>query len=287
MNRRELFSLLAAAPLLRGQASQPRSHLRAGLVAYTYRKELEAKTLSYEDLIRKVSALGLDGLDTTVYWFTDTSDRYLAGLRNTAYKNGVSLYSAAVRVRLCQPTTELQKAEVENARKWVDVAEKLGASHVRVFGGTVPKDATEQQAIGWAVEVLKPAADYAGSKGIMLGVEDDGGLTTTAEPTVEIVKRAAHPFAGINVDTGNFPKNGYSQVEMCIPFATAVHLKTKIADASGQKVEADWNRLAAMFAKGGYKGYLSIEHEEPGDNLETTLPKLASNLRRVTAKYST
>lgn len=289
MNRRQLLASLTAAPLLHGQgaASHPRSHLRAGLVAYTYRKELEAKTLSYEDLIRKVSALGLDGLDTTVYWFTDNTDRYLAGLRNTAYKNGVSLYSAAVRVRLAQPTPELRQAEIQNAKKWIDVAEKLGAGHVRVFGGSVPKDASEAQCIGWAVEVLKPAADYAGSKGIMLGVEDDGGLTTTAEPTVEIVKRAAHPFAGINVDTGNFPKNGYQQVELCIPYATAVHLKTKIADPAGQKVEADWDRLASLFAKGNYKGYLSIEHEEPGDDLAVTLPKLATRLRAATAKYST
>ena len=107
-----------------------------------------------------------------------------------------------------------------------------------------------------------------------------------AEPTVEIIKQTDSPFAGINLDTGNFPKNGYAQVEMCIPVATAVHLKTKIASPSGEKVEADWDRLAMMFAKGGYKGYLSIEHEEPGDDLATTLPKLAARLRSITAKYS-
>jgi len=47
--------------------------------------------MSYEVLIRLVSDLGLDGLDTTVYWFPDTSDQYLATLRRTAYKNAVNL----------------------------------------------------------------------------------------------------------------------------------------------------------------------------------------------------
>src|SRR5204863_9019769 len=134
---------------------------------------------------------------------------------------------------------------------WVDVADRIGASHVRVFGGTVPKDATQQQAIAWAVEVLKRGAEYAGTRGIILGVEDDGGLTTTAEPTVAIVKQTDSPWAGINADTGNFPKNGYSEVALCIPYAVNVHFKERIAGENGAKEKADWDRLIDMFAKGG------------------------------------
>jgi sugar phosphate isomerase/epimerase len=288
MNRRQLLQTvpaLAAAAQLRSQTGSPRGHLKTGLVAYSFRKQLEAKSLSYENLIRYVSDQGLDGLDTTVYWFPDTSDRYLANLRRTAYKNAVSLYSVAVRARLAQPTPELQKAEVENIRKWVDVAEKVGATHVRVFGGAIPKGASETQAIAWAVEVLKRGAEYAGSKGIFLGVEDDGGLTTTAEPAVEIVKQTDSPWAGINLDTGNFPKNGYSQVALCIPYAVNVHFKVNIADAGGARQRADWDRLIGMFVKGGYKGYVSIEYEEK-DNVETAMPGLAAELRRCVRKYS-
>ncbi len=66
-----------------------------------------------------------------------------------------------------QPTPELQTAEFETAKKWVDVAQKIGAGRVRVFGGSIPKGATEPQAINWAVEVFKRSAEYAGSKGII------------------------------------------------------------------------------------------------------------------------
>src|SRR5262245_22269773 len=264
MNRRQVFRAvpaLAAASQLPGQ-SDKKSHLRPGLVAYSFRKQFEARTMTYEALIRNVSEWGLDGLDTTVYWFPDTSDQFLASLRRAAYRNAVHLYSIAARVRLCQPTAELQQTEVENVKKWIDVAEKVGAAHVRVFGGSIPKGATESQAIAWAVEVLKRAADYAGPKGVLLGVEDDGGLTTTAEPTVEIVKRADSPFVGINLDTGNFPKNGYSQVALCLPYALNVHFKSNISGADGAKEEADWDRLLGMFVKAGYKGYVSLEYEE-------------------------
>ncbi len=241
--------------------------------------------MTYEQLIRHVAELGLDGLDTTVYWFPDTSNQYLASLRRLAYKNAVSLYSVAVRVRLCQPTAELQRAEVENAKKWIDVAERVGATHVRIFGGTVPKGASEAQAITWAVEVLKRAAEYAGGRGIILGVEDDGGLTTTAEPTVAIVKQADSPWVGINLDTGNFPKDGYSQVALCIPYAVNVHFKERIAGADGTKENADWDRLLQMFAQGGYKGFVSLEYES-NENSETAVPRLAGELKRVVRKYS-
>jgi sugar phosphate isomerase/epimerase len=235
--------------------------------------------MTYESLIRMVSELGLDGLDTTVYWFPNTSDEYLAALRRTAYKNAVNLYSIAVRNRLAQPTPELRDAEFESFKKWVDVADKLGASHIRVFGGAIPKGATEQQAIDWAVELLKRFADYSGRRGIFVGVEDDGGLTTTAEPTVRIVKQADSPWAGINLDVGNFPRDGYSQVAMCIPYATSVHFKEKISNENGVKEPADWNRLVGMFASAGYKGYLSLEYESEAAP-ETEVPRLATKLRQ-------
>lgn len=287
MNRRDLLKTipaLGALPQLHAQSGS-KCRLHAGLVAYSFRKQFEAKSMTYETLIRTASDLGLDGIDTTVYWFPDTSDQFLASLRNTAYKQGVSLYSAAVRARLSQPTAELQMAEVENIKKWVNVAGRIGAGHVRVFGGAIPKGATEAQAITWAVEVLKRAAEYAENRGVMLGVEDDGGLTTTAEPTVEIVKRTASPAVGINLDTGNFPKNGYSQVALCLPYATNVHFKEFIGGEDGKKEKADWNRLLGMFCKAGYKGYISLEYESQ-ENAEEAVPRLAGELRRAVAKYS-
>jgi sugar phosphate isomerase/epimerase len=287
MNRRDTFKAIAAraaATQLRGE-SKPHSHLRAGLVAYSFRKQFQAHAMTYDALIRNISDLGLDGLDTTAYWFPDTSGQFLSSLRHTAYKNGVSLYSIAVRVHLCQPTSELQQAQFENVKKWLGVAERLGAGHVRVFGGNIPKGATEEQAIAWAVEVLKRSAEIAESKGIMLGVEDDGGLTATAEPTVEIVKRADSPFVGINLDTGNFPKNGYSQTALCLPYASNIHFKVGIAGEDGAKKRADWPRLLAMISKAGYKGYVSLEYEE-ADDAETAVPRLAAELRQLVRKYT-
>jgi len=280
-SRRQVLATLATATAVTQLHAQPASqfHLRAGLVAYSYRKELAAKSIRYEDLIRMVSDWGLDGLDCTVYWFPSTSDEYLASLRKLAFKNGVQIYNAGVRVRLSQPTAELQQAEYENIKKCVDMADRLGASHIRVFGGPIPKDATEQQAIAWAVEVLKRGAEYAGARGITVGVEDDAGLTATAQPTVEIVRRAGSTWVGINADSGNPPRNGYSQFAMMLPYATSVHLKTAVSTEDGKKEPADWSRLLGMAGKAGYKGYIGLEYEE--NNADADVPRLAAKLRTL------
>lgn len=286
MTRRQLLSsapiLGLSVPLL---AQKTECRLRAGLVAYSMRKELKSGELSYEKLIHMVADLGLTGLDTTVYWFPDTTDQYLAYLRRTAYRNGVSLYSVSARVHLCQPTRELQDAEVQKARNWLQVAEKLGAGHLRIFGGAAPKGASDEQCIGWATEVVKRCAEIAEPKGICLGIEDDGGISTTAEQTIELMKRAQSPVVGINLDTGNFPRDGYKQVAMCLPYALNVHFKEQISNVAGEKEPADWNRLAGMFAQAGYRGYLSLEFEDP-DKAAVEVPRYCGELRKLVQKYS-
>jgi sugar phosphate isomerase/epimerase len=290
MNRRNLLTAIAGLPVasvLRGQSTpaappQTAGHLRAGLVAYSYRVALAAKTMTYEDVIHKASDWGLDGVDMTVYWFPDTSDQYLAGLRRTAQRAGVQLYNAGARVQLSQPTKELQDAQVENIKKWVDVADRLGSGHVRVFGGSIPKGASEEQAIAWAVEVLKRGAEYAGTKGITLGVEDDGGLTATAEPTIAVAKQTESPWAGINADSGNLPKNGYAQFESMLPYATSIHFKTTMTDPDGKKLPADWPRLLATIAASGYRGFVGLEYES--NSAETEVPVYCATLRSLIAK---
>ena len=286
INRRQLFRTAAALPVATclGADSPPPFHLRAGLVAYSYRKELAAGSTNYIELIRRLSDAGIDGLDCTVYWFPDTSNGYLASLRKAAFKNGVQIYNIGVRVYLCQPTPELQLAQHENLRKWVDVADRVGASHIRVFGGPVPKGATESQAVGWAVEVLKRGAEYAGERGITLGVEDDGGLTTAAGPTIEIVKQTASPWAGINADSGNLRVDGYSQFSSMLPYATSIHLKTSIAGEDGTKEKADWKRLLTMIGKSGYKGYVGLEYEE--NDAVAQVPTLLKDLETMVRSLS-
>jgi sugar phosphate isomerase/epimerase len=283
MRRRDYFKAMAAAGLAAAAPSAAwaagKGRFRPAICAYSFRNQLKAGTMTYADIVRMAADVGADGIDLTTYWFADTNDDTLFQLKRLAYRSGVSIYHIGIRARMAQPTAELQAAEVETVRKWVDVAERLGASGVRIFGGAVPKGATEEQAIAWAVETLKRCAEVAGKKGITLGVEDDGGITTNAGPTIEIVKKAASPWAGINLDIGNFPDDGYAQIEMCAPYATNVHFKTAV-HVNKQKTPADWPRVLKILGAAGYKGYLSLEYEEEEDPVHI-VPQLIAKMRQT------
>ena len=294
MNRRSFLTTAAAAmtaaavPAARGQ--QPpsgKARFRTGLVAYSYRQALQAKTMTYEDLIRVAVETGTDGIDMTVYWLPATSDDYLLSLRRLAFRNRVEIYSIGTRVQLAQPTPELREQQLVELRKWVDVAQKVGATHVRVFGGRKPDGATLDQAVGFAAETLKRGAEYSGARGVILGVEDDGGITDFARETIEIVTRADSPWAGMNLDIGNFrPPDVYGQIEMSIPHAVSTHIKTEVALDDGKtRGPFDWDRVFRMFAAKGFRGYMGLEYEAAGDPAGT-IPGLLRQLKDLAVKYS-
>jgi L-ribulose-5-phosphate 3-epimerase len=296
MNRRTFLATTGAAlaaTAVPGAAPQPpqsapaKARFRTGLVAYSYRQALEAKTLTYEDLIRIAVDTGTDGIDMTVYWMPSTNDDFLLPLRRFAYKNRVEIYSIGTRVRLAQTTPEAREKELVELRKWVDVAQKLGTTHVRVFGGAKPEGFTLDQAIDLAAETLKRGAEYAGARGIILGVEDDGGITEFAKETIEIVTRANSPWAGMNLDIGNFrPPKVYEQIEMSIPHAVSTHVKVEMALDDGKtRGPFDWDRVFAMFARHGFRGYMGLEYESAADPT-TEVPRYLKQLKQLAVKYS-
>jgi L-ribulose-5-phosphate 3-epimerase len=294
MDRRMFLSTagaaVAAAAIPGTTAPQPpkaTARFRTGLVAYSYRQALQAKTMTYEDLIRIAVETGTDGIDMTVYWLPATSDDYLLPLRRLAYRNRVEIYSVGTRVRLAQPTAELRDQQLTELRTWLDVAQKVGATHVRVFGGSKPDGATLEQAIDFAAETLKRGAEYAGARGLIIGVEDDGGITDFARDTIEIVKRANSPWAGMNLDTGNFrPPAVYDQIAMAIPYAVSTHVKTQVALDDGRtRAPADLDRVFSMFATHGFRGYMGLEYEAAADPA-TAVPEYLRRLKNLAVKYS-
>jgi sugar phosphate isomerase/epimerase len=278
----------AAVPATTSTQTAPaKARFRTGLVAYSYRQALQSKAMKYEDLINVAVDTGTDGIDMTVYWLPSTEADYLRSLRRLAYKNRVEIYSIGTRVQLAQPTPELQEKQLADLRKWIEVAQRVGATHIRVFGGQKPEGATLEQAVGFAGETFKRGAEIAGPAGVVLGIEDDGGITDFARETIEIVRRADSPFAGMNLDTGNFrPPKVYEQIEMSIPHAVSTHIKTETANDDGKtRSPADWDRIFKMFAAHGYRGYMGLEYEAASEP-QTAIPAQLRRLKEMAQKYS-
>jgi sugar phosphate isomerase/epimerase len=289
MNRRHFLasSLVPALalPSTAQDALKSRPRLRTGLNCYSFRKELAAKTMTYDDVIRRAVEWDIDGVDMTVYWMPSTGPEFTLPLRRLAYTMGVEIYSISVRSELTKSSAADRRKEVESLYRWIDVANALGASHIRVFGGNVPKGVTEEQAVPWVVECLQRSADYAATKGVILGLENHGGICTRAERILEMVNKVDSPWVAVNLDTGNFRTESFKQIEMCLPQSVNIQVKVEMLDDSGKRVRQDWDRVVRMIAASGYKGYLALEYEAAEPAIEA-VPRLMAQLRELTRKYS-
>ncbi|HEV2425493.1 MAG TPA: sugar phosphate isomerase/epimerase family protein [Terriglobia bacterium] len=260
--------------------------LFTGLCAYSFRQALGSGKMTMEDFIRKGVELRTDGVDMTAYWWKSMEPAYVTGLRHLAFKEGVPFSGAACGASMVQADASKRAQTLDEIKKWTDATAILGAPHLRIFAGKAPAGVTVAQALDWCVETMKPACEYAAGKGVTLGVENHDGVTQKADVCLELMRRVDSPYAGINLDITNFvadsDQDQYRQIEACIPCATHTHIRDRFGDSHHL---IDFDRVWQMFAKGGYKGYMSVEYEGEEDP-ETGVPKLLDRIRELNRKYS-
>ncbi len=263
--------------------------LLVGCCAYSYREELTHGAMTLEDFILKAVELNLDTVDMTVYYLKSTDPGYLENLRHLAYKNAVFFSGAACGSSMVQADAGKRADVLNQIKQWIDVTDRLGASHLRVFAGELPPDATVQQATNWVVDTMKAACNYSAPKGITLGLEDHSGVSQTADVCLEIMHRVDSPYASINLDITHFipsaTQDSYAQIAACLPYATVSHIRDKFDDGT----PIDMDRVWKMYADAGHKGAMSIEYEggPHGDPVSIGVPKLVAKVRELCRKYST
>ncbi len=269
-----------------GEFAAQHPRLLPGCCAYSFHSYLSKGKMTYPEFLDKVVEMGSVGADMTVYWFKSTDPAYLDELRYRAFKNGIPFSGAACGSSMVQASAAKRRQVLEEIKKWVDVTDRLGASHLRIFAGPLPSGVTVKQGTDWVVEAMKPACDYAGKKGITLGIEDHHGVTQNADVCLEIMHRVNSPYAGINLDITNFEAtpsdDAYAQIKACLPYATHSHIRDHFADGT----PVDLDRVWRLFAEAGYKGYLSAEYEGKEDAM-TGVPKLMDKIKSLCRKYST
>jgi sugar phosphate isomerase/epimerase len=289
LHRREFLagSVIATAAGLSGSATaqanaSTRARLLPGCCAYSYGKYLKTGAMTMEDFIVKAVELGVLGVEITTYWLKSTEPAYLATLRRFAHQQGMTISGLSIGAQMCEPDAAKRQEIVVAISKWVDATEHLGASHLRVFGDTLPAGATDAQGVEWVAETMKAACEYSAKKGIILGIETHMGLTIKASNVVAILRRVDSPYAGCNLDISNWQSDPYPQIEACLPYATNAHIRDYWGEA---KTPLDLDRVWQMFSQHGFKGYMCAEYEADEDPM-TGVPKLVEKIKTLRRKYS-
>lgn len=284
-----LLPVSAAEPIVRNG----KSHLKLSLAAYSFHRHLPQNwptkkkdgSMTLLDFIDFCAEQNLDATELTSYYFpAEVTPEYIRQVREKCFRLGLDVSGTAIGNDFCKPAGELLDAEKALTRQWIDYSADLGAPVIRIFAGNVPKGDTEAAALDRCVVAIDEAVAYAATKGVVLALENHGGITATPEQLLAIVKRvAASPYFGINFDSGNFrTADPYASLEMIAPYAMNAQVKVTVSPNGGKKEEADLARIVGMLKATNYRGYVVLEYEEEQEPREA-IPPLLKRLREIIA----
>ena len=257
--------------------------LLPSLAAYSFRKELQAGSMSLEGFVDLCAAHDLPGVELTSYYFKDTSAKYLASLRRRAYLNGLTISGTPVGNDFCHPPGAERTKQLAHVKTWIDNVARLGSQTIRVFAGRVRNGQSLADGQKLAIEGMREVADYAGERGVILALENHGGITATADQLLALVRGVDSPWLGVNLDTGNFHgPDPYSELEQVAPWAVSVQVKVEVRAAGKPHEATDYGRIASILRGANYRGFVALEYEAKEPALEA-VPKHLAALRAALA----
>lgn len=273
-------------PLARGidpiKRPGDKPNLKLSLAAYSYRQYLDLKkpTMTLFDFI-DIAAWGpLDAVELTSYYFADTSDDYLEKLKARCKLHGLAISGVPVGNNFCIRDEAKRRAEVQKVKDWTERAAKLGALTVRIFAGSLEKGDSLQEAQKRVVAAINDCCTFAEKLGVMLALENHGGITDTAEHLLDLVKPIRSKAFGVNIDTGNFhTADPYADIASIAPYGVVAQVKTEI-HPNGKRVNADLARVVKILKDANFHGYVALEYEAAEDP-KIAVPRFVKELRKL------
>lgn len=261
--------------------------LRLSLAAYSLRKYLTAAKDEVQrmDLFQFVDFCfqqGIPGTELTSYYFPEqvTLD-YLLKLKQHCHLRGMTISGGAIRNDFCQLDEQKVQADLDHTRTWVDHYAVLAAPTIRIFAGTQPKDEEASVTLKRCAKHCETAARYAAEKGVLLALENHGGVTAKAEGLLQVVRQVNAPGFGVNFDSGNFQSTDdpYAELSQIAPYAVNAQIKVDIYPG-GQHQPTDLARVLNILRDAGYSGWVALEYEAKEEPLEA-IPKYLDQLRKL------
>ncbi|MDA8730882.1 sugar phosphate isomerase/epimerase [Flavobacteriaceae bacterium] len=200
---------------------------------------------------------------------------------------------------LADPDENMRNQAVENHKRWVDAASKLGCQSIRVntFGTNDPEI--------WkttVVDGLRKLSEYAATKNINVLCENHGWLSSNPVELMKAINEVNMENCGTLPDFGNwcvkradvnekwgdcaevYPDK-YEGTKMMMPAAMAVSAKSYDFDEAGNETTIDYVKMLQIVKDAKYTGFIGVEYEgemlNERDGIKATrdlLLKSASNL---------
>jgi sugar phosphate isomerase/epimerase len=157
----------------------------------------------------------------------------------------------------------------------------MGAPHIRIFAGDLPSGVTKGQGRALCIGAIEECSEHAAKHGVVLGLENHGGIVASAAELLDIVRAIKSPWFGVNLDTGNFRSDDpYADLAACLPYAVNVQVKVEVQRRGQPKEAADLDRIGRLLRESRYQGFVALEYEAAEDPWQA-VPRHLAALRRA------
>ncbi len=285
----------------KGSADNPKRirRNRIGVSTYSFWQFNGPKENSpIEDCIDKAAAMGFDGIEFLLRQMASEENSYLQKLKRQAFHAGLDIMGFSTHQGFIYPEKKTRDEQVALTIQQIELAYQLGIPTMRLNTGrwntTKSFDDlmankgiepniegyTDDQGFEWVIDSISQCIPTAEKCGVVLGLENHWGLGRTAEGVLRIVNAINSPWLQITSDTGNFLEKQYEQLELMAPKTFLVQAKTYFGGGKWYTLDIDYKRVAEIFRKVDYRGYVSLEFEGNEDPL-TAVPKSLEVLREA------
>jgi sugar phosphate isomerase/epimerase len=177
----------------------------------------------FDEAASRIASLGYEGLellaDVPHAWPAGLLDVQKRGILRAmersqlAFSNINAFMMNAVNDRrqpywypsFIEPEPHYRQVRIDHTHRALDLCAELGAPHITTEpGGPLAPGQPRQEAIDLFVEVLKPLAQHAHDRGVLLLIEPEPDLLLeTTDQYLEVAERVNAPSIGLNFDVGH------------------------------------------------------------------------------------
>lgn len=260
--------------------------IKVGCAAQSYSRYMKGDkaTMNFDDFLNLAAEMGCEGVEMTSYFFPPDFDlAYINKLKRRALVLGLDICATSVGNKFNLPPGPDRDKQLDHVKTWVDHAAEMGAPCMRIFGGGVPKGSTEEQTVKWIEECIHECLPLAEQRGVVLALENHGGVTTDPDTLISIMQSIKSDWLAANLDTANFHTDDpYASIEQVAPYSVTTHMKTSVHPTGKGSEPADVKRIVSILRKVGYRGYLTLEYEASEDP-KMAVPRAIAEMKQAAA----
>ncbi|MDP6063279.1 MAG: sugar phosphate isomerase/epimerase family protein [SAR202 cluster bacterium] len=224
-----------------------------------------------ETQLEVLNELGIGWLELRKAWGTnvlDLDDSQIDNLRDKCSRHSMKVSCIGSPVGK-SPIEEPLETVLSDLSRILDIAETLNTGLVRVFSFYPPEGASLADYVDRSISRLTQMADMAAARGILLLLENEGGLVgDTPGRCLTLLEGVDSPGLSFVWDTGNFPHSGVSHAfdrgwpllgswVACVQVKDALVADQTITVAGGG--DGQIPELLVALRESGYCGFLALE----------------------------